>query len=145
MEPQAKEATLAERAAEAAATLLERRGYRIVERDWKCDEGGFDVVASRDGTLVLAQVAVREGRGGRLPRRRRPQAEGGAGLCRAALPGGARHGGRGRSHRGHRGARAGRAARAHPPMARRAGRPHGPGGERRRRGPMTAARRFEKG
>ena len=63
MEPQAKEATLGERAAEAAATLLERRGYRIVERDWKCDEGGFDVVASRDGTLVLAQVAVREGRG----------------------------------------------------------------------------------
>lgn len=62
MEPQAKEATLAERAAEAAATLLEKHGYRIVERDWKCDEGGFEVVASRDGTLVLAQVAIREGR-----------------------------------------------------------------------------------
>ena len=130
MEPQAKEATLAERAAEAAATLLEKHGYRIVERDWKCDEGGFEVVASRDGTLVLAQVAIREGRTADFrdvgaPERREERAS----AARRYL-----------EERGTAGE-----ARAHPPMARRAGRHRGPGGERRRRGPMTAAGRFEKG
>lgn len=61
MEPQTTDAALLEKAGQVAARLLEKRGYEIVERDWRCEEGGFDVVASRDGAVVLAQVVAREG------------------------------------------------------------------------------------
>lgn len=61
MDSQGTDAALRKRAADCAAMMLERRGYKIVERDWRCEEGAFDVIASRDGRMVLAQVAAREG------------------------------------------------------------------------------------
>jgi putative endonuclease len=49
------------RAAEAyAATYLQRRGYEIVARNWRCTAGELDLIA-RDGT-VLVFVEVRASR-----------------------------------------------------------------------------------
>lgn len=61
MEPQTTDSALLEKAGQAAARLLEKRGYEIVERGWRCEEGGFDLIASRDGAVMLAQVVAREG------------------------------------------------------------------------------------
>jgi putative endonuclease len=39
-----------------AAALLERRGYVLVERNYRTREGEIDLVALRDGTLVFCEV-----------------------------------------------------------------------------------------
>jgi putative endonuclease len=39
-----------------AASYLEKRGYAILERDWRCQAGEVDVVAEDDGTPVLVLV-----------------------------------------------------------------------------------------
>jgi putative endonuclease len=52
-----------------AAESLERRGYRIIERNYRTRLGELDLVAARDGTLVFCEVkTVIAGRGtGRGP------------------------------------------------------------------------------
>lgn len=44
-----------------AARELERRGYRIVERNWRCPIGEIDIVAEKDGQLVIVEVRTRRG------------------------------------------------------------------------------------
>jgi len=44
-----------------AARELERRGYRIVERNWRCSIGEIDIVAEKDGQLVIVEVRTRRG------------------------------------------------------------------------------------
>lgn len=44
-----------------AARDLERRGYRIVERNWRCSIGEIDIVAEKDGQLVIVEVRTRRG------------------------------------------------------------------------------------
>ena len=44
-----------------AARELERRGYRIVERNWRCPIGEIDIVAEKDGALVIVEVRTRRG------------------------------------------------------------------------------------
>ena len=44
-----------------AARELERRGYRIVERNWRCPIGEIDIVAEKDGALVVVEVRTRRG------------------------------------------------------------------------------------
>jgi putative endonuclease len=39
-----------------AAELLERRGYAILERNFRTREGEIDLIARRDGTLVFCEV-----------------------------------------------------------------------------------------
>ena len=46
---------------EIAARELMRRGYRVLERNWRCPEGELDIVAEQDGTLVLVEVRTRRG------------------------------------------------------------------------------------
>jgi putative endonuclease len=41
---------------------LERRGYRIVERNWRCPAGELDLVAEQHGVLVFVEVRTRRGR-----------------------------------------------------------------------------------
>jgi putative endonuclease len=41
---------------EKAARFLEERGYRIVERNFRCKRGEVDIVASIYDTLVFAEV-----------------------------------------------------------------------------------------
>lgn len=46
---------------EMAARELMRRGYRVLERNWRCPEGELDLVAEQDGTLVFVEVRTRRG------------------------------------------------------------------------------------
>lgn len=45
-----------------AVAELERRGYTIHRRNWRCSEGEIDVVAAHDGWLVFVEVRTRRGR-----------------------------------------------------------------------------------
>ena len=48
------------RAGEArAAEHLTARGYRIVDRNWRCAQGEVDIVAVRDRFLVVIEVKTR--------------------------------------------------------------------------------------
>jgi putative endonuclease len=49
------------RGEDAAAAWYRARGYRIVERNWRCPLGELDLVAARDGVLVLCEVKARTG------------------------------------------------------------------------------------
>ncbi len=44
-----------------AAEWLERRGHRIVERNWRCARGEIDIVARDGDTLVFIEVKTRAG------------------------------------------------------------------------------------
>jgi len=50
-----------------ATTAIERRGYEIVERNWRCKTGEIDIVA-RDGECwVFVEVKTRRGHRSGLP------------------------------------------------------------------------------
>ncbi len=42
-----------------AVTYLTGDGYRIIARNWRCPQGEIDIVAERDGTLVVVEVKTR--------------------------------------------------------------------------------------
>ncbi|HEY4688115.1 MAG TPA: YraN family protein [Anaerolineae bacterium] len=44
-----------------AVRELERHGYRIVARNWRCPVGEIDVVAEQDGVRVFVEVRTRRG------------------------------------------------------------------------------------
>jgi putative endonuclease len=44
-----------------ATSLLEARGYRIIERNWRRPEGELDLVADDRGILVFVEVRSRTG------------------------------------------------------------------------------------
>jgi putative endonuclease len=44
-----------------ASALLEARGYRIIERNWRRPEGELDLVADDRGILVFVEVRSRTG------------------------------------------------------------------------------------
>jgi putative endonuclease len=46
---------------DATARLYERRGYRVLERNWRCALGELDVIAARDDVLVICEVKSRTG------------------------------------------------------------------------------------
>lgn len=47
-----------------AATYLTARGYTILERNWRCNEGEVDIICEdEDGTVVLVEVKTRHDRG----------------------------------------------------------------------------------
>lgn len=48
------------RAGEDRATRhLTERGYRILDRNWRCTQGEIDIVAERDGTICIVEVKTR--------------------------------------------------------------------------------------
>ena len=57
------------RGEELAATHLERRGWRIVERNFRTREGEIDLIVARSGTLAFCEVKT-------LVARRAPPASG---------------------------------------------------------------------
>ena len=50
-----------------AASHLEAKGYRILERNWATREGEIDIIASRGPDLVFVEVRSRQGRRMGLP------------------------------------------------------------------------------
>ncbi|WP_184080389.1 YraN family protein [Nocardiopsis mwathae] len=51
--------TLGRRGEELAAAYLERRGIRVLARNWRCREGEIDIVARCGRTLVVVEVKTR--------------------------------------------------------------------------------------
>ncbi|HEY0714927.1 MAG TPA: YraN family protein, partial [Polyangia bacterium] len=49
------------RAEEAAAALLEGKGFQIVARNWRLPTGELDLVADDGGTCVFVEVRSRTG------------------------------------------------------------------------------------
>lgn len=54
------ERTLGQRGEDAAAAYLERVGFTIVDRNWRCKAGEIDIVALDGETLVLCEVKTRK-------------------------------------------------------------------------------------
>jgi putative endonuclease len=53
---------LGQRGEELAAAQLEKRGYVVRERNWRCPTGEIDIVAEDGGCLVFVEVRTRRGR-----------------------------------------------------------------------------------
>jgi putative endonuclease len=45
----------------AAADYLEGRGFRILDRNWRCADGEIDIVAADRRTFVVCEVKTRSG------------------------------------------------------------------------------------
>ena len=43
-----------------AARFLKRKGYKIVQRNYKCKLGEIDIIAKQDKTLVFVEVKTRQ-------------------------------------------------------------------------------------
>ena len=46
---------------QAAVTYLEARGFRILDRNWRCNDGEIDIVAVERHTFVVCEVKTRSG------------------------------------------------------------------------------------
>jgi putative endonuclease len=53
---------LGQRGEKLAAAELARRGYDILQRNWRCQQGEVDIIAEHDGWLVFVEVRARRGR-----------------------------------------------------------------------------------
>ena len=42
-----------------AASFLKRRGYRIVEQNYRCEQGELDIIAEHEGALVFVEVRAK--------------------------------------------------------------------------------------
>lgn len=44
---------------ETAAKMLEAKGYRILKRNYRCESGEIDIIASRGGVISFVEVKTR--------------------------------------------------------------------------------------
>lgn len=56
-----KSKRLGERGEDAAVAYLERSGFTIVERNWRCPAGEVDIIAFEGEALILCEVKTRKG------------------------------------------------------------------------------------
>jgi putative endonuclease len=56
-----------ERGEAAAEAELVRRGYAVVERNWRCRDGEIDLVCRQGETLVFVEVKTRDALGRQRP------------------------------------------------------------------------------
>ncbi|MGI6216792.1 MAG: YraN family protein [Coriobacteriales bacterium] len=59
--------SLGRKGEDAACAYLERNGYTILDRNWRCQFGEADIVALDDGELVFIEVKTREAKNAGLP------------------------------------------------------------------------------
>jgi putative endonuclease len=59
--PHASRASLGQAGEDAVAALYQRRGFRIVARNWRCRLGELDLIVERDGMFVFCEVKARRG------------------------------------------------------------------------------------
>ena len=53
---------LKQKAIKAAATFIDRRGYEVIDTEWKSEDGGYiDVVARDEDAIVFCDVQARRG------------------------------------------------------------------------------------
>ena len=57
----ASRASLGRAGEDAAAAVYERRGFRIVARNWRCRLGELDLIVERGGLVVFCEVKARRG------------------------------------------------------------------------------------
>ena len=50
---------LGRRGEDLAAAWYQRRGYRVLSRNWRCPEGEIDLVCRRGPTVVICEVKTR--------------------------------------------------------------------------------------
>lgn len=58
---------LGKRGEDAACMFIEREGFEILERNWRCASGEADIIAIDDGCLVFIEVKTRAGDVAGLP------------------------------------------------------------------------------
>ena len=51
--------TLGSKYEEIAANELMKKGYKILERNYRCHKGEIDIIASKDGFIVFVEVKYR--------------------------------------------------------------------------------------
>ncbi len=51
--------SLGQKGEDAAAKFLERHGYEIIERNWRCPAGEVDIIALDEAVLVFVEVKTR--------------------------------------------------------------------------------------
>ncbi|MGY4857184.1 YraN family protein [Cryobacterium sp. AP23] len=51
------------RGEDCAAEYLLEAGYTLLERNWRCDQGEIDLIATRNGDIVFVEVKTRSGTG----------------------------------------------------------------------------------
>lgn len=61
MSPSHQRIRLGRRGEELAAQELQRRGYEIVERNWRCEVGEADIIARRGSIWAFVEVRTRRG------------------------------------------------------------------------------------
>ena len=59
----AEKDTLGRAGEERAVAYLIERGYRILDRNWRCRDGEIDIVAEHREWLVIVEVKTRRGEG----------------------------------------------------------------------------------
>jgi putative endonuclease len=55
----ARKDELGRRGEDLAARYLQRHGYRVRERNWRCAQGEIDIIAERDGQVMIVEVKTR--------------------------------------------------------------------------------------
>jgi putative endonuclease len=54
---------LGRRGEDCAAEFLERAGYTVLARNWRCGQGEIDLIVTKDGDIVFVEVKTRSGTG----------------------------------------------------------------------------------
>ncbi|MDR1412797.1 MAG: YraN family protein, partial [Actinomycetes bacterium] len=52
--------TLGSRGEEAICAFMERQGFEVVTRNWRCSYGEIDIIARQNGVLIFCEVKTRK-------------------------------------------------------------------------------------